>query len=97
MELNFWLVFGLGAQFIFFMRFFIQWIASEKRKESYIPIEFWYLSLFGGVGLLIYSIHIGDIVFILGQSVGVFIYVRNLIFIYQKKDGGKKQKLAKCD
>lgn len=85
MELSFWLVFGLLAQSIFFMRFVVQWIASEKRKESYIPVQFWYLSLAGGIGLLIYSIHIQDPVFILGQSVGVFIYIRNLTFIYRKK------------
>jgi len=85
MELSFWLIFGLLAQSIFFMRFVVQWIASEKRKESYIPIQFWYLSLAGGLGLLIYSIHIRDPVFILGQSTGVFIYIRNLTFIYRKK------------
>ncbi len=95
MELNFWLVFGLIAQFIFFMRFVIQWIASEKRKESCIPIEFWYLSLAGGVGLLIYSIHIKDIVFIFGQSVGVFIYTRNLILVYRKKNGENNEKKRK--
>jgi lipid-A-disaccharide synthase-like uncharacterized protein len=85
MELSFWLVFGLVAQFLFFMRFIVQWIASERRKESYIPIQFWYLSLTGGLGLLIYSIKIGDPVFILGQSVGVFVYTRNLILIHRKK------------
>ncbi len=92
MELNFWLVFGLLAQFIFFMRFVVQWIASEKRKESYIPIEFWYLSLVGSIGLLIYAIHQEDIVFILGLSVGSFVYVRNLILLYRKKNGEKNRK-----
>lgn len=86
MELSFWLVFGLLAQSIFFMRFVVQWIASEKRKESYIPVQFWYLSLAGGLGLFIYSVHIRDPVFILGQSIGVFIYIRNLIFIHRKKN-----------
>jgi lipid-A-disaccharide synthase-like uncharacterized protein len=85
MELNFWLVFGLLAQTMFFMRFVVQWIASERRKESYIPIAFWYLSLTGGIGLLIYSIQIRDPVFILGQSIGVVVYVRNLTFIYRKR------------
>ena len=91
MELNFWLVFGLIAQFMFFMRFFVQWIASEKRKESYIPIQFWYLSLIGGLGILAYSIHIRDPVFIIGQGMGVLIYARNLILIYRKKNGEKKR------
>ena len=82
--LNFWLVFGFFAQGLFFMRFFIQWMASERRKESYVPVYFWYFSLAGGLSLLIYSVHIRDPVFILGQGIGVFIYVRNLILIYGK-------------
>lgn len=97
MELNFWLVFGLLCQFTFFMRFFIQWLASEKRKESYIPVAFWYLSLIGGVGILIYSIHIKDPVFIIGQGTGVLIYTRNLILIYRKKNGEKKKANIKRD
>jgi len=90
MELNFWLIFGLLAQFLFFMRFVVQWIASEKRGESYIPVEFWYLSLFGSLGLLIYAIHRKDPVFILGLSIGTFIYIRNLTLIYKKKKLNKK-------
>jgi lipid-A-disaccharide synthase-like uncharacterized protein len=76
---KFWLAFGLLSQGCFFMRFLVQWIASEKKKESTIPMVFWYFSLAGGIGLLIYSIHVGDIVFILGQSMGVVIYVRNIM------------------
>jgi lipid-A-disaccharide synthase-like uncharacterized protein len=91
MEINFWLIFGLLAQFVFFMRFVVQWIASERRKESYIPVEFWYLSLVGSIGLLIYAIHKKDIVFILGLSVGSFVYIRNLILIYKKKNGEKNR------
>jgi len=78
---DFWLILGLTAQFAFFMRFFVQWIASEKQKKSVIPESFWYFSLVGGLGLLIYSLHIKDPVFIVGQSIGVFIYVRNLVLI----------------
>jgi lipid-A-disaccharide synthase-like uncharacterized protein len=85
MELNFWIIFGLAAQGCFFLRFLIQWIYSERRKKSVIPIHFWYLSLIGGLGILIYSIHIRDIVFIAGQSMGLFVYVRNLILIYGEK------------
>jgi lipid-A-disaccharide synthase-like uncharacterized protein len=85
MELNFWIIFGIAAQGCFFLRFLIQWIYSERRKKSVIPIHFWYLSLIGGLGILIYSIHIRDIVFIAGQSMGLFVYVRNLILIYGEK------------
>ena len=85
MKLNFWLIFGLFAQGCFFMRFFIQWLASEKQKKSVVPVYFWYFSLAGGISLLIYAIHIKDFVFTLGQGAGVFIYLRNLILINRNK------------
>jgi len=55
-----WLIFGFFGQALFFMRFFIQWLASERRKESVIPIYFWYFSLGGGAILLTYAIHLRD-------------------------------------
>jgi len=82
MKQHMWIVFGFVAQSMFFLRFFVQWLASEKRKQSVIPISFWWLSLSGGAMLLIYSIYRKDPVFILGQATGVFIYLRNLWFIY---------------
>lgn len=85
MELNFWIIFGLAAQGCFFLRFLVQWIYSERRKRSVIPVYFWYLSLIGGLGILIYSIHIMDIVFIIGQGMGLLVYARNLILIHGEK------------
>lgn len=76
-----WLAIGLIGQGLFSARFLVQWWKSEKQKRSVIPIEFWYLSLFGGVVLLAYAIHKMDPVFIIGQSTGVFIYLRNLYFV----------------
>lgn len=78
-----WVVFGLLAQLMFTGRFIIQWLASEKARKSVVPVAFWYFSLFGGVMLLMYAIHRGDPVFILGQSLGVLIYSRNLWLIYR--------------
>jgi len=75
---NVWLLIGLAGQAFFFSRFFVQWLASEKARRSVIPMSFWYLSLAGGSILLIYAIHVGDPVFILGQSTGAFIYFRNV-------------------
>lgn len=75
-----WYAFGLLGQAFFFSRFFVQWLASEREGRSVIPMSFWYLSLFGGTTLLVYAIHLGDPVFILGQSTGGFIYLRNLFF-----------------
>ena len=83
--MNFWIILGLAAQLLFFLRFFVQWMASEKKKESTIPISFWYLSIAGSLLLLVYSIYRQDVVFILGQSMGSIIYMRNLILIYHKQ------------
>ncbi len=79
------LVIGFTGQFFFFMRFFLQWLYSEKYKKSVIPVAFWYFSLLGSVCLLTYAIMRKDIVFIVGQSTGIFIYARNLYFIYREK------------
>ncbi|MDD5195470.1 MAG: lipid-A-disaccharide synthase N-terminal domain-containing protein [Candidatus Omnitrophica bacterium] len=81
-----WLIVGFSGQALFFLRFFFQWVASEKKKESVIPLSFWYFSIGGGLILLAYSIYRRDPVFIAGQALGVFIYARNLYFIHRKKD-----------
>lgn len=83
--MNVWLVVGFGGQVCFAMRFLVQWIVSERKGESVIPLFFWYLSLAGGLILLVYAIHIKDPVFIVGQSTGAFIYIRNLMLIYKKR------------
>jgi lipid-A-disaccharide synthase-like uncharacterized protein len=75
------LTIGFLGQFMFSMRFFIQWIYSEKRKKSVVPKSFWYFSLFGGTLLLLYAILRKDIVFTLGQAAGIVIYLRNLYLI----------------
>lgn len=77
----FWLILGLGGQVVFFARFFVQWVASERRKRSVVPLAFWYLSIGGGLILLAYAIYRRDPVFIIGQSAGLLIYTRNLILI----------------
>ncbi len=81
----FFLIVGFLGQGLFASRFIIQWVYSEKIGESSIPISFWYLSIFGGLGLLTYAIFRKDPVIILGQSFGIIIYLRNLILIYKKK------------
>ena len=78
------LTIGFIGQGIFASRFIVQWILSEKKGESYIPIIFWYLSIFGGISLLTYAIFRKDPVIILGQTFGIFIYLRNLYLIYKK-------------
>ncbi len=76
-----WKIFGIGAQFLFMMRFIVQWVASEKSKKSVIPPAFWYFSILGALSLLVYGIKQREPVIILGQSVPILIYVRNLYLL----------------
>ena len=77
---------GFGGQCIFASRFIVQWLYSEKLGRSHIPVVFWYLSIIGGLTLLIYAIFRKDPVIILGQSFGIFIYMRNLYLIYKVRN-----------
>jgi lipid-A-disaccharide synthase-like uncharacterized protein len=87
-----WLLVGFAGQALFFSRFLVQWLASEKRRESYVPRAFWFLSIGGGLILLGYAVHRRDPVFIVGQATGILIYTRNLWFIYgpprKQREGG---------
>jgi lipid-A-disaccharide synthase-like uncharacterized protein len=78
-------LFGLTAQFVFMLRFVVQWFASERRGRSYIPIAFWYLSVVGGVMLFVYALLRKDPVFTLAQALGLAIYIRNLVLIYRRQ------------
>ncbi len=80
-----WLTIGFAGQFLFASRFVVQWIVSEREKRSIIPTAFWYFSLSGGVTLLSYAIYIGDPVFIVGQSFGLMVYLRNLYFLSRER------------
>lgn len=81
-----WLGIGLLGQALFSARFLVQWVATERRRQSVVPREFWYLSVGGGLTLLAYAIHRVDPVFILGQGAGLFVYLRNLYFIHRRRD-----------
>jgi lipid-A-disaccharide synthase-like uncharacterized protein len=80
-----WLAFGFLGQAMFSMRFIVQWIASERQKKSVIPTAFWYLSIAGGLTLLVYAIHRRDPVFIVGQATGLFVYLRNVHFVRRER------------
>jgi len=77
------LILGSSAQVIFNFRFFYQWIYSEKRKQSSLPLGFWALSLIGALLILIYAILRKDPVLFIGHITGSFIYIRN-IMIHRK-------------
>lgn len=80
-----WIATGLLGQALFTSRFLIQWIVSERRGESVIPLAFWWFSILGGVTLLSYALWRQDPVFILGQSTGLLVYTRNLILIARNR------------
>ena len=80
-----WVVVGLGGQLLFTARFLVQWIASERARKSTVPVSFWYFSMAGGVILFAYAIYRKDPVFILGQSMGLVIYARNLWLIHAER------------
>jgi lipid-A-disaccharide synthase-like uncharacterized protein len=82
-----WLVVGFMGQALFSARFLVQWVSSERRKRSVVPLAFWYFSIGGGATLLAYAIHRLDPVFIVGQAAGLFIYLRNLQLIYRERRG----------
>jgi lipid-A-disaccharide synthase-like uncharacterized protein len=88
-----WIALGLLAQFLFSMRFVVQWLATEKARASIVPETFWYFSLGGGIMLLAYAIYRMDPVFILGQAAGLGIYARNIHFIWLAKQESRPAQL----
>lgn len=80
-----WVCIGFGGQALFSMRFLVQWLYSERRGRSVVPVHFWYYSIAGGVTLLSYAIFKQDPVFIAGQAAGLFVYGRNLVFISRER------------
>lgn len=80
-----WVGIGFVGQGLFFGRFILQWIASERARRSVIPVAFWWFSLGGSLIVLAYAIYRQDIVFIVGQSSGFIVYTRNLILIKRQR------------
>ena len=85
-KIDFWTLFGFFAQFIFFLRFVVQWYASERQKKSIIPMSFWYLSIVGAILICAYAIVRHDIVFITSTILSLAIYGRNIILRKREKE-----------
>jgi lipid-A-disaccharide synthase-like uncharacterized protein len=79
--MSLWVKIGFLGQAVFTARFLVQWIASEKRRDSVVPVAFWWLSMAGGLILLSYAIHRQDPVIIVGQAMGLVVYIRNLMLV----------------
>ena len=86
-----WLTIGFVGQAVFTARFLAQWIASEKQRNSVVPVVFWWLSMVGGMLLLSYAVSRQDPVIIVGQSMGVFIYVRNLMLVAKGRKRAERE------
>jgi lipid-A-disaccharide synthase-like uncharacterized protein len=84
-RLTFWLLVGFLGQALFTARFAVQWLVSERKRDSVVPVAFWWLSLLGGGALLAYAISRQDPVIIVGQAMGLLVYVRNLMLVAQAK------------
>ena len=80
-----WLIIGFAGQALFTARFLVQWIASERRRDSVVPVAFWWLSLLGGLTLLSYASYRQDPVIIVGQAMGLIVYARNLMLVGKAK------------
>ncbi|HKT27195.1 lipid-A-disaccharide synthase N-terminal domain-containing protein [Dyella sp.] len=81
-----WIGLGMVGQLLFGVRFLVQWLYSEARGQSLIPPAFWYLSVAGGVIVLSYAIHQRELVFIIGESVTLAIFLRNLIMLRKQPE-----------
>jgi len=82
---QFWLSVGFLAQGFFSMRFVVQWVATERRRQSVVPIAFWLFSLCGGLTLLTYALHRRDPVYVVAELAGTLIYLRNLYFVHRAR------------
>ena len=81
-----WLIIGFAGQAVFTGRFVLQWLYSEFKRRSVIPVGFWYLSMLGSALLLTYAIYRQDPVFIIGQRFGFLVYLRNLQLIARHQE-----------
>jgi 4-amino-4-deoxy-L-arabinose transferase-like glycosyltransferase/lipid-A-disaccharide synthase-like uncharacterized protein len=72
------LTWGSIGQVLFTGRFLAQWHYAEQKKESYFPISFWYISIFGALMIASYAIFRKDAVLFIGQAFGILVYGRNI-------------------
>ena len=80
-----WTSIGFLGQAVFGVRFLIQWLRSEQEGRSVIPIAFWYCSLGGALINLVYVIHLKSVPLVLGNTLPLFIYARNLFLTYRER------------
>lgn len=75
------MILGIVSQVLFTLRFVYQWLYSEAKKESLLPLGFWLLSLVGSLLIFIYAIFRLDPVLFIGHLSGIIIYSRNIFLL----------------
>ena len=82
----FWTTLGIVGGVLFWGRFYVQWIVSEMKRQSVMPVAFWYMSAAGSLMLLGFAVWSQSPLGALGQNVNIVIYARNLMYI--RKEAG---------
>ena len=85
LDWNYLVILGLVGNLTFSMRFIVQWLASEKRGDSVIPISFWYWSIGGSIIMFLYFLFRRDPVGVIAYFPNSIIYIRNLMLIRKRK------------
>ncbi|OSQ43065.1 lipid-A-disaccharide synthase N-terminal domain-containing protein [Thalassospira sp. MCCC 1A01428] len=93
-HMDVWFVLGIVGQVMFSGRFLVQWLVSEKHAKSIVPVAFWYLSILGGICLMVYGLKRAEPIIILGQSFGLIVYARNLYFIHREKRNAQTETIS---
>ena len=75
------MIWGIIGQVTFTFRFVYQWIYSEKKGQSCLPLGFWIISIIGSIMILSYAIYRIDPVLFIGQGFGIVVYARNISLI----------------
>lgn len=86
---DYWTLWGLFAQFLFFFSFIVQWYKSEKAKKSHIPVEFWIMRLVATIMLISYVYQKRDLVFMISSILQIAVYGRNIWLIKSENDKNK--------
>ncbi|MBD2767701.1 lipid-A-disaccharide synthase N-terminal domain-containing protein [Hymenobacter sp. BT664] len=85
------LVLGAVGQFVFLLRFVYQWLYSERKGESVLPLGFWVVSLVGSGLILAYAAlrRPVDVVLLVGHAFGLLTYTRNIVLGWREIPPGR--------
>lgn len=80
-----WKTIGFSGLGLYQSRWLVQWLHSEKHKESRVPVAFWWLSIGGALLCLLYFLRQQDSVGVAGYVFSVVPYTRNLMLVYAQR------------